>query len=228
MVFIGPFWVNSVCHLPHLGYKNFITADASRNVPWVGFWSLGEGWHNNHHAAPQSARHGIKAHEIDISWAFISFLGALGLATNIKMPKESKTAPAVDPEFAALLQKLNANQHANGDQESPDLVAVRSELLAQLNAARSLAAQLASACQQLSEQVNEAQQQFADQASSTRGQLSDQLIAARRQLVEQLLSGCDQLSDQLAVAKVQVGEQVKGACEQLSDNLLPRQEVETA
>jgi sn-1 stearoyl-lipid 9-desaturase len=109
-VFVGPFWVNSICHLPNAGYINFKTTDASRNVPWVGFWALGEGWHNNHHAVPQSARHGIKPYEIDISWMFIKFLSLIGLASNIRLPKEPKLAPAVSPEFAALLAKMSDKQ----------------------------------------------------------------------------------------------------------------------
>jgi fatty-acid desaturase len=116
IVFVGPFWVNSVCHLPEKGYKNFETTDASRNVPWVGWWALGEGWHNNHHAVPQSARHGIRNDEFDLSWAFISILGALGLATNIRLPKEPKLYPAIKPEFSQLLTKISENQAPEADE----------------------------------------------------------------------------------------------------------------
>ncbi|HEY9792041.1 MAG TPA: fatty acid desaturase [Candidatus Obscuribacterales bacterium] len=225
--FVGPFWVNSVCHLANVGYKNFGTTDKSRNVPWVGLWALGEGWHNNHHAAPQSARHGIRPFEIDISWMFIKFLSLIGLATNVRLPKETKSAPAIDPKFAQLLQTMAAKEDVI-ESESPELVAVHSELLAQLNAARSLAAQLAQACDKLGEQVTEAQQHFSQNVGSARDQLSDQLLAARVQLAEQLLTGCDQLADQLSSAKVQIGENVRTACEQLSDKITPHAEAERA
>lgn len=102
-VFNAPFLVNSVCHLPEKGYKNFATTDDSRNVWWVGFLALGEGWHNNHHAVPQSARHGIRPFEIDISWWCIAVLKTLGLASNVRMPKEPKLAPCINPEFAKTL-----------------------------------------------------------------------------------------------------------------------------
>jgi fatty-acid desaturase len=224
--FVGPFWVNSICHLPNVGYKNFGTTDASRNVPWVGLWALGEGWHNNHHAVPQSARHGMKPEEFDISWMFISTLQWLGLATNVHLPREPKLAPALEPEFAVMLQEMS-DKEVHTETE-PDLVAMRSGLLDQLNAARSLAAQLSAVCDELNQQVALAQDEFSTQVGSAKDQFSDQLIAARKQVADQLIVGCDQLSEQLAGASMKVGHQVKHACVELSDKLMTRQEVETA
>ncbi len=74
-----PLLLNVVCHIPKAGYKNFNTADTSVNVGWVAFLTLGEGWHNNHHAFPGSARHGLTAAEIDPSWLIIRAMKALGL-----------------------------------------------------------------------------------------------------------------------------------------------------
>lgn len=88
--FIGAFLVNSICHMKEHGYRNFETEDLSRNVWWVGLIALGEGWHNNHHAIPQSARHGLKPNEIDISWMYISLLKTLGLAKDIRLPKQTR------------------------------------------------------------------------------------------------------------------------------------------
>jgi stearoyl-CoA desaturase (delta-9 desaturase) len=79
--------VNSVSH--RWGYRNFDTADGSRNNRWVALLSFGEGWHNNHHAYPQSARHGLRPLEIDLAYLFICLLGKLGLAWKIKTPRES-------------------------------------------------------------------------------------------------------------------------------------------
>lgn len=76
-----PLLLNVVCHLPRAGYQNFNTADTSVNVGWVAFLTLGEGWHNNHHAFPGSARHGLKASEIDPSWIIIRFMKAIGLVS---------------------------------------------------------------------------------------------------------------------------------------------------
>lgn len=77
-----PFWaagvINGVTH--YLGYRNFDTPDASRNlVPW-GILIGGEELHNNHHAFPTSARLSNKWWEFDIGWLYIRTLAALGLA----------------------------------------------------------------------------------------------------------------------------------------------------
>jgi sn-1 stearoyl-lipid 9-desaturase len=63
-----PLLLNVACHIPRLGYKNFARNDDSVNVWWVALLAHGEGWHNNHHAYPGSARSGFKANEFDLSW----------------------------------------------------------------------------------------------------------------------------------------------------------------
>jgi stearoyl-CoA desaturase (Delta-9 desaturase) len=70
--------VNSVCHL--WGYRNYSTTDRSRNNWLVAILTLGEGWHNNHHANTRSARHGHKWWEIDPTYLVIRFLSRLKLA----------------------------------------------------------------------------------------------------------------------------------------------------
>jgi fatty-acid desaturase len=76
--------VNSVTHL--WGYRNYETDDASRNNVIVGIVSNGEGWHNNHHADPRSARHGHLWWEVDVTWVTIRFLAAVGLAREVVVP----------------------------------------------------------------------------------------------------------------------------------------------
>ena len=73
--------VNSVTHL--WGYRNYETDDLSRNNLIVGIISSGEGWHNNHHAHPSSARVGHRWWELDVTWQVIRMLAALGLARDI-------------------------------------------------------------------------------------------------------------------------------------------------
>ena len=77
--------VNSATHL--WGKRRFQTRDDSRNSFWVAMMTFGEGWHNNHHAHPVSARHGLAWYEIDINWIGISVLKALGLAWDVKVAK---------------------------------------------------------------------------------------------------------------------------------------------
>ena len=75
--------VNSATHL--WGSRRFETRDDSRNNWWVALLTFGEGWHNNHHAYPSSARHGLAWYELDISWLHIRALRALGLAKDVKV-----------------------------------------------------------------------------------------------------------------------------------------------
>jgi stearoyl-CoA desaturase (delta-9 desaturase) len=74
--------VNSATHA--FGYRNFDSPDLSRNCWWVALLALGEGWHNNHHAHPSSARHGLRWFEFDITWQHIKLLRALGLARQVR------------------------------------------------------------------------------------------------------------------------------------------------
>ena len=73
--------VNSVCH--RWGPRPNPTRDESRNVWWVGLLSLGEGWHNNHHARPASALHGWRWYEIDVSGYIIRLMERLGLVRQV-------------------------------------------------------------------------------------------------------------------------------------------------
>lgn len=73
--------VNSVGHV--YGRRSFTTDDESRNVLWLAIPSFGEAWHNNHHAFPTSARHGMRWWEIDLSAMLISLLEKVGLVWDV-------------------------------------------------------------------------------------------------------------------------------------------------
>jgi stearoyl-CoA desaturase (delta-9 desaturase) len=83
--------VNSVTHL--WGYRTYDTNDHSRNNLLIGIIANGEGWHNNHHANPASARHGHQWWELDVAYLTIRFLGAIGLAKNIVHPSPRLPSP---------------------------------------------------------------------------------------------------------------------------------------
>ena len=88
--------VNSATHM--WGSQRFLTGDTSTNSFWVAILTFGEGWHNNHHAAPQAARHGITWYEVDVNWYGITALRMLGLAWDIKLPKfNSRKMPTLIP-----------------------------------------------------------------------------------------------------------------------------------
>ena len=97
--------VNSVTHL--WGTRRFSTTDDSRNNFWVALLTGGEGWHNNHHAFPVSARHGLAWYEIDVNYYGIFLLQKLGLASHIKIASLKKIAslePAVEERTIPVSQ----------------------------------------------------------------------------------------------------------------------------
>jgi stearoyl-CoA desaturase (Delta-9 desaturase) len=73
--------INSLCHF--FGSKRFDTGDESRNLAWLSILSFGEAWHNNHHAFPTSAAHGLRWWELDVSSLVIRGLERVGLAWDV-------------------------------------------------------------------------------------------------------------------------------------------------
>lgn len=82
--------VNSVAH--NFGYQSYRTGDQSRNNWWVALLTWGDGWHNNHHAFPASARHGLRWFEFDSTWLVICALRAVGLARDVRLPSAAALA----------------------------------------------------------------------------------------------------------------------------------------
>jgi len=82
--------INSVCHI--WGARPFESHDHSRNNLIFGFLAFGEGWHNNHHAFPTSARHGLRWWQFDSSWILIRAMKAVGLAWDVKVPTAERMA----------------------------------------------------------------------------------------------------------------------------------------
>ncbi len=84
--------INSVCHV--FGSRPHATRDRSTNNAWLAIPSLGESWHNNHHAFPTSARHGLAWWQVDLSALLIGALSAVGLASNVRGPRRDEGAAA--------------------------------------------------------------------------------------------------------------------------------------
>lgn len=76
--------VNSAAHA--VGYQTFRTGDRSTNNWWVALLTFGEGWHNNHHAFPFSARHGLRWFEFDVTFGMIRLLRWSRLAHDVRLP----------------------------------------------------------------------------------------------------------------------------------------------
>jgi stearoyl-CoA desaturase (Delta-9 desaturase) len=91
------FSINSICHF--FGRRRFATPDRSTNVAWLSLATLGESWHNNHHAFPTSAFHGLRRREVDLGGLFIRALEGLGLAWQVVRVsperQRQKTAPGL-------------------------------------------------------------------------------------------------------------------------------------
>jgi len=91
LVHHATFSINSLCHF--FGRRPFATGDQSRNLAWLAPLSLGEAWHNNHHAFPTSARHGLGRWQLDPSAWFINALERCRLAWDVvRIPPERQRA----------------------------------------------------------------------------------------------------------------------------------------
>ncbi len=95
----GTWLVNSATHL--WGTRRFETTDDSRNSWWVALLSFGEGWHNNHHAHPRAARHGLTWYEVDFNWWSIQVLRRLRLAKAVKLVPVKASAVKLVPVKAS-------------------------------------------------------------------------------------------------------------------------------
>ncbi len=85
--------VNSICHT--FGRRDYETPDHSRNFWLLALPTFGEAWHNNHHAFPGSARHGLKRHQVDPSWLLIRGMEKMGWVSNVKLPTPERMARRV-------------------------------------------------------------------------------------------------------------------------------------
>ncbi|OGJ56666.1 hypothetical protein A3D88_02720 [Candidatus Peribacteria bacterium RIFCSPHIGHO2_02_FULL_52_16] len=94
--------VNSVCHT--FGKREFETTDESRNEWIVGLLAFGEGWHNNHHAFPRNAFHGLRWWQVDFSGLLIRALERLGLIWNVQRVAE----PMLESHKVNALKRFDA------------------------------------------------------------------------------------------------------------------------
>jgi stearoyl-CoA desaturase (delta-9 desaturase) len=86
--------VNSICHT--FGKRAFATNDRSRNEWLVGLLAFGEGWHNNHHAFPRSAFHGLRWWQFDLAGYTIRLLERAGLARDVCRVSPAMQAARID------------------------------------------------------------------------------------------------------------------------------------
>ena len=113
-VYHGTFCINSLAHLR--GSRRYVTGDGSRNNVWLALLTLGEGWHNNHHACQSSARQGFWWWEIDPTFYALWVLSRCGLVWDLKAPPAELVrnehrlgARVVDRAAAQLLARFDAD-----------------------------------------------------------------------------------------------------------------------
>ena len=82
VLYHATFTINSLAH--RFGRRRYATRDESRNNPWLALLTLGEGWHNNHHHYPGSARQGFYWWEVDVTYYGLRLLAALGIIWDLK------------------------------------------------------------------------------------------------------------------------------------------------
>jgi hypothetical protein len=99
--------VSSASHA--VGYRTFRTSDRSTNNWWVALLTFGEGWHNNHHAFPFSARHGLRWFEFDLTFLIVRFLRWTGLAANVRLPSREMIERLRVPKVPRRGLELRAN-----------------------------------------------------------------------------------------------------------------------
>jgi stearoyl-CoA desaturase (delta-9 desaturase) len=87
LIFHAVFCINSLAHVH--GKARYVTGDDSRNNWLLAFFTMGEGWHNNHHAYQSSVRQGFKWWEIDATYYILKGLAALGMIWDLKLPPQS-------------------------------------------------------------------------------------------------------------------------------------------
>jgi stearoyl-CoA desaturase (delta-9 desaturase) len=90
LCFNGTWLINSLCHV--VGSRPYATHDKSANNAFCALLTMGEGWHNNHHAFPASARHGLLWWQLDPSYYLIALASRLGLASQVVLPDASLMA----------------------------------------------------------------------------------------------------------------------------------------
>jgi stearoyl-CoA desaturase (delta-9 desaturase) len=111
------YMVNSVCHDARFGSRLFETREGSRNVWWVGLLALGEGWHNNHHAFPRSAKHGLGRRQLDLSYLLLRLLAAAGLVWNLKDAPQASRRTTEPARPAAHFPKSTAHADETAPRE---------------------------------------------------------------------------------------------------------------
>src|SRR5215475_8737933 len=138
LVYHATFCINSLAHVH--GRRRYVTGDDSRNNWFLAFFTMGEGWHNNHHAFQSSARQGFRWWEYDATYYILKALSWLRLVWNLKMPprevvrnEQRLGARVINRAAAQLAASFNSDWIAGAIAaalERPELAALQERLAA--------------------------------------------------------------------------------------------------
>src|SRR3954471_10215304 len=135
LVYHATFCINSLAHVH--GRKRYVTGDDSRNNWLLALFTLGEGWHNNHHAYQSSVRQGFRWWEIDVTYYILKVLSWFGVVWNMKSPPEQVLrneqtlgARVIDRAAAELAATFNVERIAAALHASPALAAAQERIAA--------------------------------------------------------------------------------------------------
>jgi stearoyl-CoA desaturase (delta-9 desaturase) len=151
LVYHATFCINSLAHVH--GRRRYVTGDDSRNNWLLAVLTMGEGWHNNHHAYPSSVRQGFRWWEIDPTYYILKGLAVLGVVRDLKTPPQpvlrnehligSRVVRRAAEQLADHFSSERIAQAIASVLNGPDLVALRDSL----NRARDRQAEVLSALQ---------------------------------------------------------------------------------
>ena len=147
LVYHATFCINSLAHVR--GSKRYVTGDESRNNWLLAMFTMGEGWHNNHHACQSSVRQGFRWWEIDVTFYILKGLSLAGIIWDVKTPpaavlrnEQRLGSRVIDRAARRLAESFNADLIAGSIRSalrSPSLSALQERLAAQLRASEVLA-----------------------------------------------------------------------------------------
>ena len=200
----GTFFINSLAHVH--GNQRYVTGDDSRNNWWLAVITLGEGWHNNHHAYQRSTRQGFRWYEIDITYYLLKAMSWVGLVWDLGEPpvevvrNERRVGTAVlervarqlaerfpSGAFAAQVAQTRAHARASFDAH-PKVIEMRAKLAAGQTRAEEAWAELQHHLPHLPHLPSAAEIRARALQMYAEGPSTDEIVARARQVIAERFS----------------------------------------
>ena len=200
----GTFFINSLAHVH--GNQRYVTGDDSRNNWWLALITLGEGWHNNHHAYQRSTRQGFRWYEIDITYYVLKAMSWVGLVWDLGEPpvevvrNERRVGTAVlervarqlaerfpSGAFAAQVAQARANARESFDAH-PKVIELRAKLAAGQTRAEEAWAELQLHLPHLPHLPSAAEIRARALQMYAEGPSTDEIVARARQVIAERFS----------------------------------------